>query len=108
MNCQNEMTIFRGTTPTLYFKFDTVHPADFESAFLVIKQHEGTIIEKDIQSAKIAEDTISWILTQEETLLLECDKRSQIFCDWKTNSGLRGTSEPAFAKISDSGKDEVI
>lgn len=108
MDCLETMELFRGTTPTIYFDFNNVDPADFTSAFLVLKQNDEVVIEKGIDSAAIEENKISWTLTQEETLLLEKDTRTHILCDWRTNSGIRGTSKPALAKISDSGKNEVI
>ena len=102
------MQIFRGTTPTIIFTFTSINPSDIETAYLVLKQGGEIVLEKGIDSAEKTESTISWLLSQEDTLLLTRDKPAEVYCDWRLISGLRGVSEAAQAKISDSGKDEVI
>lgn len=99
--------IFRGTTPTLMFTFKAVKTSDISVAILSIKQHDETVLTKDLTEAIVDTDSISWILSQEETLALEkCD--AEIMCDWKLNTGVRGYSDVSKYGVSDSGKDEVI
>lgn len=99
--------IYRGTTPTLMFTFNAVKPSDISVAILSIKQHDETVLTKDLTDAIVDTKSISWILSQEETLALK-KVDTEIMCDWKLNTGIRGYSEVLKAGVSDSGKDEVI
>lgn len=103
------MTIISATTPTISFKFKTVNPADIAAAYLVVKLCDTPVIERDISSAVIGEDTISWVLTQEETLLLTPKNAiCTVVCDWKTSNGTRGRSKVGEYTIEESGKLCVI
>ena len=103
------MNIISATTPTITFNFSEVDPAEISVAYLIIKIGGTTVIEKDLLSATVDETSISWTLTQEETLLLKpAGIVCRICCDWKTNNGTRGRSKVGEYKIEESGKQCVI
>lgn len=80
---------------------------DINVAYLVIKQLNKVVIERDISTAVIGESSISWKLTQSETFLLK-KSNADIFCDWKLNDGTRGRSVAKTESVEDTGKNEVI
>ena len=96
--------LISGTTPTITFTFNEVDVSDISVAYLVIKVYGQTIIEKDITEAQADESTLSWTLTQAETLLLKPGATCRIGCDWKTSEGVRGRSVIGEYKIEASGK----
>lgn len=104
------MAIVRGTTPTIIFTFQTIDVSDIDTAYLVLKQWDATKISKDITSATVDADagTLSWTLTQTESLTLETSKKCSIMCDWLTSSGTRGRSIEKTESVENPGKDEVI
>ena len=99
--------IIRGTTPTISFVFSTVNVSDITVADLTIKQEGNAVIEKDITSATTTSSSISWLLSQEDTLTLS-SKTATIVCDWKTSAGIRGRSKIQTVDIGEAGKNEVI
>ena len=101
------MEIIRGTTPILIFTFDTIDVADVDVAYLTIIQNGVTVISKDLTEASVGENTISWQLSQSETLKMNC-WRADVYCDWRLNSGVRGASRPFYFEVASSGKTEVI
>lgn len=102
------MAIIRGTTPTITFTFSSVEVSNIQVAYLFVQQIDQTLIEKDISAATVDENSLSWELTQEETLSLKDRSRVKIFCDWRLASGLRGRSEVFETTVDNSGKNEVI
>ena len=60
--------IIIGTTPTITYKFKIVSPAELEKAILTIKIAGSVILEKTLADATVGEDSLSWTLTQQETL----------------------------------------
>ena len=62
------MAITRGTTPTISYKFNVVNPADIKVAYLTLQQTGSQTVEKDLSDATVGEDTLTWRLTQDETL----------------------------------------
>ena len=62
--------IIIGTTPTITYTFKVVPVDSIVTAVLTIKERGENIIEKDLSDATVGEDTLSWTLTQEETLSL--------------------------------------
>lgn len=100
------MKIIRGTTPTFQFTFKTIDVNNITTAYLSLKQSNGLLIEKD--SPTIADNKLSWTLTQEETLSMNPDNNGILVCDWKTTDGTRGRSEAIKFDVEDTIKDEVI
>lgn len=80
-----------GTTPTITYTFKTVSPPDLTKAILTIKCAGQIILEKNIDDAEIGGDSISWTLTQEETLDIGT-RSAKMMLNWLTTSGTRGAS----------------
>ena len=81
-----------GTTPTITYTFKTVSPSDFRACILTIKCNGQILIEKTISDAEISTDSVSWTLSQSETLSLGT-KTAKMMCNWVTQDGTRGASE---------------
>ena len=79
------MIIARGTTPTITYTFNTVRPADIIVAYLTLSQFGETILEKDLLSAGISETSLSWKLSQAETLQLNSKVEVVIQCRYRLN-----------------------
>ena len=84
--------IIIGTTPTITYTFKTVSPADLTKAILTIKCAGQVILEKTLADATVGEDTLSWTLTQQETLNIGT-RSGKMMLNWLTHSGKRGASE---------------
>ena len=100
--------IIRGTTPTIEFTYSDIAVSDITTAYLVIRQSGLSVIEKPISDATIGETSLSWELTQEETLQLNGARNAQIVCDWVLASGVRGRSNILTVDVGEPGKNEVI
>lgn len=99
--------IIIGTTPTITYKFKIVSPADFRTAILTIKNQSQTILEKTLADAVVGDDSLSWTLTQQETLTIGT-RTAKMMLNWVTHSGKRGAStETTIAGVSNHVK-EVI
>ena len=99
--------IIIGTTPTITYKFKVVDVADITVAILTIKERGVNIIELNLSDATIGEDSLSWTLTQEETLLIGT-RTATMMLNWKTEDGTRGASEQVFVTGGDNHIREVI
>lgn len=84
--------IIIGTTPTITYKFKFVPVSSIVKAVLTIKERGVNIIEKTLSDATVGEDTLSWTLTQEETLAIGV-KSASIMLNWLTADGTRGASK---------------
>ena len=83
--------IIIGTTPTITYTFKVVPVDSIVTAVLTIKERGVDIIEKDLSDATVGQDTLSWTLTQEETLSIGV-KSASIMLNWLTADGTRGAS----------------
>ena len=99
--------IIIGTTPTITYTFKVVPVSSITKAVLTVKERGVNIIEKDLSDATVGEDTLSWTLTQEETLQLGA-KTATMMLNWKTSDGTRGASEEVFIQSSPNHIREVI
>ena len=99
--------IIIGTTPTITYKFKVVDVSEITVAILTIKERGINIIELNLSDATIGEDSLSWTLTQEETLQLGA-KTATMMLNWKTEDGTRGASEQVFVTGGDNHIREVI
>ena len=99
--------IIIGTTPTITYKFKVVDVSEITVAILTIKERGVNIIELNLSDATIGEDTLSWTLTQEETLQLG-GKTATMMLNWKTEDGTRGASEEVFITGAPNHIREVI
>ena len=100
MNC-----IIRGTTPTLKYNFGVVNPANISVAYLTIKDKTHTL-EKDLSEATVEQKSLSWKLSQEETLAF--GSQIETMLNWKTADGTRGASKNDFICIDRNLKEVVI
>ncbi len=57
----------RGTTTEIQYSFDQVNVSDITVCYLTLKQGD-VVIEKSLADATVGEDTLTWKLTQAETL----------------------------------------
>jgi len=65
------MIIPRGTTPSVQYVFNTVNVSEIVVAYLTIEQNGTLITEKDLTTADVGEKTLTWKLTQVETLKIK-------------------------------------
>lgn len=98
--------IIRGTTPTIKYTFKVVDPASITAAFLTIKKGGEIVIEKDLAAASVGEDSLSWTLTQAETLSIA--GMAQVMLNWLLNDGTRGASLQTVVKFDPNHIEEVI
>lgn len=99
--------IIIGTTPTITYKFKIVDVSEITVAILTIKERGVNIIELNLSDATVGEDSLSWTLTQEETLLIGTQTATMML-NWKTEDGTRGASEQVFVTGGDNHIREVI
>lgn len=83
--------IIIGTTPTITYTFRTVSVSELSKAILTIKCAGRVILEKTLADATVGEDSLSWTLTQQETLDIGT-RSGKMMLNWKTASGTRGAS----------------
>ena len=78
--------MIRGTTPTLEFTipFDT---SLLSEAFVTLSQNDEVVLDKPLSDCKCDGRTLSVKLTQEETLLLDCQCKTEIQIRAKTLEG---------------------
>ena len=78
--------MIRGTTPTLEFTipFDTELIAE---AFVTLSQKNKVVLDKPLAECQRDEKVLSVKLTQEETLLLDCDYKTEIQIRVRTVDG---------------------
>ena len=79
--------IIIGTTPTITYTFKVVPVSSIVKAVLTVKERGENIIEKDLSDATVGEDTLSWTLTQEETLAIGA-RGASIMLNWLTADGV--------------------
>lgn len=71
--------IIRGTTPTITFTFTDIDVNELDVCYLTIKtstpallpETQSILIEKTLAEAEVGENSLSWHLTQEETLKID-------------------------------------
>lgn len=90
----------RGTTPTVSFEFSLVNPNDIAVAYLTISQREKTVIEKDISTAVVGTKTLSWDLSQTDTLKLE-KGTAEIECRYRTTDNKAYKTKTIEEKVED-------
>ena len=83
--------IIIGTTPTFKFVFNSVDPQDIVIAYMTIMKNGQIIIEKTLQEAVVEENSVSWSLSQEETLRIGACNAS-VMLNYVLNNGIRGAS----------------
>jgi len=98
--------IIKGTTPTLVYTFNTVRIQDITTAVLTVKRSGEIKVERDLTTATVGNDKLSWTLTQAETLAV--DGNATIMLNWVTVDGIRGASAETAVHFSPNHKEQVI
>lgn len=98
--------IIKGTTPTISYTFDIVHVSDITKAILTIKRSGEIRVERDLTTASVGADKLSWTLTQAETLSV--DGNASVMLNWVTQDGTRGASAETSVYFAPNHKEEVI
>lgn len=84
--------IIRGTTPTIQFTFAHVTVSNIGTAIFTIKQAGVIKVEKELNEATVGQKTLSWTLTQAESLSLEYGYCT-VMINWLLADGTRGASK---------------
>lgn len=85
-------SIIIGTTPTVTYTFSTVDVSDIVSSRLTVMQSGSIIIDKDLDDATVGENSLSYTLTQAETLALGTNS-ARMMHNYLLSDGTRGASE---------------
>ena len=99
--------VIRGTTPTIEYTFNTVNVAQISKAFLTVKENGVVIINKDINDAVVGTKTLSFELSQADTLKMtfpEC----KVMLNWLLDDGTRGAGEEITLHVYENHLNEVI
>lgn len=96
----------RGTTPTITYTFDTIVVADITECYLTIIQGSN-VLEKELSDATVGESSLSWTLTQAETLALDAGKSATAQIRYKVGSSAYASKITKF-QVDDVQKDGVI
>lgn len=99
--------MYRGTTPTLSFKlpFDT---SDLSAAWVTLAQDGRVIIDKPMSDCVLEGNVLAVTLTQEETLKLTAENRTEVQLRVKTTDGIAMASTIWRLETEKILKDEVI
>ena len=84
--------IIIGTTPTIVYTFRTVPVSTITTAFFTVKRGGVEIIKKPLSEAVVGENTISWTLSQEDTLAIGV-RLVTMMINWVTADDVRGASK---------------
>lgn len=101
-------SIVRGTTPTFIFTFSTTDVSTIQVAYLVIKQKGKAVIQLGFDMVDVGENTLSWTISQDDSLSLIPFESAEVYCDWLLESGIRGRSKVLVCTVEPAGMDEVI
>ena len=100
--------IIRGTTPTIKYNFVTVDVSEIAVAYLTLKTNGSIIVQKDLSAAEIGESSLSWDLTQSETLAFSANQHAKMMINYKLADGTRGASTQTDITFRDNHITEVI
>lgn len=101
--------IINATTPTIVFNFDVVDVQSIAVAKMYVKAKSGAVIvERDLDTATVGEKSLSWKLTQAESLTLPIGREVIVVLDWRLADGTRGRSQVGKYTVGAPGKGEVI
>ena len=81
------MNITRGTTPVIEFTFKHVNVSDIVVIYLTISQSGDDLVERDLSTAIIGEKSVSWKLSQAETIQLVRTNKVDIQIRYRTTDG---------------------
>lgn len=98
--------IIKGTTPTIIYTFNEISVSNITAAVLTIKNGSSIIIEEDLSSATVGEKSLSWKLSQEESLA--ASGNAEMMINWVLVDGTRGASKTTSVTFAPNHKEEVI
>ncbi len=86
--------VVRGTTPTITMSFKTINVANITEAWLTLTQEAPATlnIQKVLADASVGTKTLSWTLTQTETLAIDIKFNIKIQCRYLMTDGTAGAS----------------
>lgn len=102
--------LYRGTTPTILYKFRKIDPTDIVEGFLTIRQGPDfriKVIEKSLSEAVVGDMKTSWDLSQSETLKLR-EGPAKLYFNYLLTNNKRGHGKELVLDVVTSGKDEEI
>lgn len=102
------MELIRGTTPTITFTFDSIDPASIITADLTITQCGKTIVNRSQSTMTVGNTTVSWKLTQEETLAFQSGLECFAQIRYKTTDNNVYASPIGSMRVCDILKDGVL
>jgi hypothetical protein len=100
-------TIFRGSTPTIYFDLP-VDASLLQAIYITFAQNGVTVIEKTIADVTREGNTVACQLSQADTLALEGDSVVEVQLRWKMPGGNTMPTKPAFFEVGSILKDGLI
>ena len=101
----------RGTTPDIIYKFKKIKVADISVCYLSIAQNNTKLVTKELSDAYDVDtenDSISWRLTQQDTLKFDENISLEVQIKYKTNDGRVYTSKVSKVNSYKDLKNEVI
>lgn len=99
--------MYRGTTPTLSFKLP-FNTSDLSAAWVTLAQDGRVIIDKPMSDCVLEGNVLAVTLTQEETLKLTAENRTEVQLRVKTTDGIAMASTIWRVETEKILKDEVI
>ena len=100
--------IIRGTTPTIIYEFRTVDVASLAVVILTVKSGSVIKLQKDLTDATAGEKSLTWDLTQEETLMFDINERAKMMLNYRLADGTRGASRETELCFRQNHIEEVI
>ena len=99
--------MYRGETITTTISGFPIPVAEIANLYVVFKVRNRTLIEKTLADCTVKDDTVSFVLSQEESLRLQTGPviRSVIVI---TKDGSRFESQPSEMQCGQTAKDEVL
>ena len=88
-----------GTTPKIRWHFSKINVSDIVTATMTIKRYGTNVIVKEIDSAIIDDDEITYSLSQDETLDIGVGT-CEIMLNWVTDNDVRGTSDITYIEFT--------
>lgn len=101
------MAMYRGTTPTISYRLP--FPADqLAEAYITVAQNDEVKIEKSLAECQTESDTITAMLSQEDTLKLDRRLLAEIQLRVRTLAGEALATDPEIEHVGKILKDGVI
>lgn len=100
--------IIRGTTPTIIYNFATVDVSEISVAYLSFKTNGSVIVRKDLSAATVGQKSLTWELSQAETLSFGANQHARMMINYKLADGTRGASAETEVVFRDNHITEVI